>query len=412
MSVSTRTVLLSLASTHIALLLLSSLLEFRNLSQASVPASLAPYIPLAYWNSARLEGFGALWDTFVEQLLFSTLCICLVAFNVVPWMYERYCGFTEEIHLKDSRWQGVLVNVKSFAFYVCSMCSLFMVMLLSKTLFCGLPQAEMEGFAFETLLSDMPSMLLLFALAVVVVVVEPGRQKLALALGCLAQLLLCVFAFTRSLLALRSYPEFPFSGRGKAVLRLVEHLGFPSSQVVLEHSSSEAYFMGFGSWAVLAVGGELAKMLSGRELVALVAHELGHWQYLHSLLSFCVLVVGDGLVALTVLLLISRPGFYKAFGFPAPGGSGKTVPLGAGLVLAHLLCRQWHFFFTVLDNGLGHQKEYAADRYATALGHGPDLISALVRMFREDNDVPIVSWLYNCLFDSHPDLSRRITALR
>ena len=69
------------------------------------------------------------------------------------------------------------------------------------------------------------------------------------------------------------------------------------------------------------------------------------------------------------------------------------------------------FPFQPITSMLSRKHEFEADRYAATNSQSEDLISALVKLYR-DNAAPVITdrW-FSMFFDSHPPASIRINAL-
>ena len=56
-------------------------------------------------------------------------------------------------------------------------------------------------------------------------------------------------------------------------------------------------------------------------------------------------------------------------------------------------------------------REFEADRYAIKIGHGAELPTALIKLYKENKNLVHPDWLYSALHYSHPPPSERIPAM-
>lgn len=138
------------------------------------------------------------------------------------------------------------------------------------------------------------------------------------------------------------------------------------------------------------------------EVVAVLAHEIGHYRARHLQRRLAVGIAGQVLSLWVLSLLASWPPLFRAFGFDRPS-------FHALLALAALGGGAFTFFLAPVASWISRRHEVQADRYAVRLtGLGPALASALVRL-GEDNLSSLaphpwyVAWYY-----SHPTLVQRL----
>jgi STE24 endopeptidase len=171
-------------------------------------------------------------------------------------------------------------------------------------------------------------------------------------------------------------------------------------------SHSNAYFTGLGRQKRVVLFDTLLAQMSVPQILAVLAHELGHWKKRHVLVR---------VIALEVLLVL---GAYLAFRF-APsaalpellGLESASFParvvilaLGASLVL---------FPLTPLFAAWSRHDEREADRFAVDLQAGAlHLADALVQLGRENLSNLHPHPLYAAFYYSHPPLAERVAALR
>ncbi len=168
---------------------------------------------------------------------------------------------------------------------------------------------------------------------------------------------------------------------------------------------SNAYFTGLGRMKRIVLFDTLIERHEEDEIVAVLAHEAGHWKKKHLLKGFVQgQVMTLALFAATAWLVRFEP-LYAAFGF-------DTVVPYAGLFLASLAYGPFMFFFRPLFAWISRIREFDADRYAASeMGLAGPLCDALVRLARENlanlNPHPV----YVIFNYSHPTVAKRVEVL-
>ena len=169
---------------------------------------------------------------------------------------------------------------------------------------------------------------------------------------------------------------------------------------------TNAYFTGLGKSKRIILYDTLILSHAPAEIVAVLAHEIGHWKRRHVLKQLMAME----LISLAVFFLVSRlvewPLLYFTFGF--------STPLSyVGLLLAAAVLGPVGFFFTPLSAMVQRKYEREADDFALALtGTGEPLCTALKRLAKDNlanlHPHPFYAWFYY----SHPILTSRVARLQ
>jgi STE24 endopeptidase len=186
---------------------------------------------------------------------------------------------------------------------------------------------------------------------------------------------------------------------------------FPLAEVSVMDGSkrstkSNAFFTGMGKTKRIALFDTLIKNHSTRELVAVLAHEIGHFKKKHLLTGMAMRI---GLLGITLFLLglfIKADGLYEAFGV-------EPRPVYAGLVLFAFLLEPLSKVFSILSSILSRKHEFEADAYAAEVTESPDhLITALKSLSRDNLSNLTPHPFYVFMYYSHPTVMERIRAMR
>jgi STE24 endopeptidase len=194
------------------------------------------------------------------------------------------------------------------------------------------------------------------------------------------------------------------------VRRLAEQANVTVRQVLQMDASrrtahSNAYFTGIGRVKRVVLFDTLLARLSEDEVVAVLAHELGHWKLRHitqRLLSMALLGLGLLYVGSLFLTRDRVPTLLDA----AP------ATLYANVVLLGFVASTLGFFATPLSAYFSRRHEWQADAFAKTLTRTPEaLASALVKLARDNLSNLHPHPLYAGFYYSHPTTQARVTRL-
>src|SRR5262249_41217321 len=141
------------------------------------------------------------------------------------------------------------------------------------------------------------------------------------------------------------------------------------------------------------------------EILAVLAHELGHWKKHH--------VLSRLLVTQALALLACYAAFRLAPSAAIPALVGiERASFPARLLILGVVGSLALFFLTPVFSYWSRRHEWQADRFAVGLhGHAEDLASALVKLARENLSNLHPHPLYAAFYYSHPPMAERIRKL-
>ncbi|MHB8533886.1 MAG: M48 family metallopeptidase [Sulfuricaulis sp.] len=190
---------------------------------------------------------------------------------------------------------------------------------------------------------------------------------------------------------------------------LLERTGFRSRGIFVMDGSrrsahGNAYFTGFGKTKRVVFFDTLLQHLGDKEIEAVLAHELGHFKRRH-VIKRMILTLGMSLLGLAVLgWLVTQPWFYAGLGMTQPSTH-------AALTLFMLVGPVFTFFLQPLFAWGSRRDEYEADGYAAEQTDAGELISALVKLYKENASTLTPDPLHSAFYDSHPPAALRIAHL-
>ncbi|MGN6525598.1 MAG: M48 family metallopeptidase [Burkholderiaceae bacterium] len=171
---------------------------------------------------------------------------------------------------------------------------------------------------------------------------------------------------------------------------------------------SNAYFTGFGASKRVVFYDTLLARLSGDELEAVLAHELGHFAHRH-ILKRLVAVFAFSLAGFALLgWLANQPAFYYGLG-TLPNMSAPNN--AQALLLFMLALPPFLYFVSPLFASLSRRDEYQADAYARDRANATELVRALLKLYEDNATTLTPDPVFVRFYYSHPPASARIAAL-
>lgn len=191
---------------------------------------------------------------------------------------------------------------------------------------------------------------------------------------------------------------------------LLERTGFESNGVFVMDGSSRsghgnAYFTGFGKNKRIVFFDTLLEKLSPEEVEAVLAHELGHFKHGHikKRLIEATLMTLAGLALLG--WLIQQPEFYSGLGM-----ADQTPAIA--LLLFMTVVPILFFFIGPIMAMKSRKHEFEADAFAAEHVGSEHLISALLKLYRDNASTLTPDPSYSAYHDSHPPAKIRIDHLK
>jgi len=169
-------------------------------------------------------------------------------------------------------------------------------------------------------------------------------------------------------------------------------------------TKANAYFSGMGSKKRIVLYDTLIKDLSEKEIVAVLAHEVGHYKLKHVIIGLVMSLVQSGLMIWLLSVAISRPELSLALGASSPS-------FYMGIVAFGLLFSPISMVIGIFTNIISRRHEYQADAYANSYGYGGELINGLVKLSVASLSNLTPHWLYVFFNYSHPTLLQRKKAI-
>jgi STE24 endopeptidase len=170
-------------------------------------------------------------------------------------------------------------------------------------------------------------------------------------------------------------------------------------------TKGNAFFTGFGKRRRIALFDTLIKDMDADEIVAVLAHEVGHARLGHIKKRLATGILKAGAVFYLMSLFLDSKGLFAAFGM-------THMSLYAGLVFFVLLYTPLSLALSVAANAMSRKHEFEADAFAARTTGRPEaMISALKKLSVSNLSNPTPHPLTVWLEYSHPPVLARIRAL-
>tara|TARA_R110002072_G_scaffold64203_1_gene159126 strand:- start:102981 stop:104243 length:1263 start_codon:yes stop_codon:yes gene_type:complete len=193
------------------------------------------------------------------------------------------------------------------------------------------------------------------------------------------------------------------------VVQLLDRTGFTSKGLFVMNASmrsshGNAYFTGFGKNKRIVFFDTLIKSLSPEEVEAVLAHELGHFKRKHIVKQLVKGIIFSFIAFYVLGLLIKAPAFYE--------GHGVTeIKTHIALLLFTLVSGVYTFLLTPISNFFSRKYEFEADEFAAQHARAEKLISALVKMYKDNASTLTPDPTYSSFYHSHPPALIRVDHL-
>lgn len=170
-------------------------------------------------------------------------------------------------------------------------------------------------------------------------------------------------------------------------------------------TKANAYFSGFGKEKRVTLFDTLIKDLDEEEIVAVLAHEVGHYKRNHIVINLFASILNAGITLYILSLFINNPEVSLAIGVSQPSFHAALVGFG-------MLYSPVSELTGLLLNYLSRKFEFEADAFARKTFDGRPLISSLKKLSRNNlsNLTPHPAYVF--VHYSHPPLKDRIQQLK
>ena len=169
-------------------------------------------------------------------------------------------------------------------------------------------------------------------------------------------------------------------------------------------TKANAFFSGLGAKKKVVLYDTLIKNHSIEELVAVLAHEVGHYKKKHIPLSIVISTLQTGLVLFILSWFVFNPLLSQALG-------ASSLNVALNLMAFGFLYSPISMITSLLMNVLSRKNEYEADHYALTTYNGRALSNALKKLSTDNLSNLTPHPMYVFFYYSHPPLLARLRAM-
>ncbi|KAL2151868.1 hypothetical protein VTH82DRAFT_5052 [Thermothelomyces myriococcoides] len=191
---------------------------------------------------------------------------------------------------------------------------------------------------------------------------------------------------------------------------LAKKLKFPLHELYVIDGSkrsahSNAYFFGLPWKKHIVIYDTLIEKSENDEVVAVLAHELGHWSLGHTTKLFGISQAHFFYIFSLFSVFVNNNSLYADFGF-----TGQH-PIIIGYLLFSDILGPLDNVIKLLMNILSRRFEFQADAFANKLGYSTQLARSLIKLQIQNLSTMDADWMYASYHFSHPILPERLKAL-
>ena len=165
-----------------------------------------------------------------------------------------------------------------------------------------------------------------------------------------------------------------------------------------------AFFSGLGKTREVVLYDTLVTKLSDEQILAVLAHELGHAKHKDAIRMLFIQILVFGVYAMGIGLILQSSDLFKAFGLTG-------VNFGFEIILFTILIEPVSLLISIPVSALSRRAEYKADAFSAKLTNKGDMSEALKILVTENYSNLTPHPLYVLLHYYHPPVAERLAAI-
>ena len=171
-------------------------------------------------------------------------------------------------------------------------------------------------------------------------------------------------------------------------------------------TKSNAFFTGLGRFRRIVLFDTLIKNHTVDEIIAVLAHEIGHFKKKHILKFIGISILMSGLMFFILSLFVTSRGIFEAFRM-------ENISVYAGIFLFMFFYAPINSALSVIVNVISRKFEYEADGYAVKSQKKPEVFITALKKLSVDNLANLTPHPLKVFLEySHPPILSRIRAIR
>lgn len=169
-------------------------------------------------------------------------------------------------------------------------------------------------------------------------------------------------------------------------------------------TKANAYFSGFGPKKRIVLFDTLQKELTEEEIVAVLAHEIGHYKKKHVLLTLIFSIITTGIMLFLLSVVVNNPSLSQSLG-------SANTSFHLGLIVFGILYSPLSLVIGLLTNWVSRKNEFAADHFVKENFKPEVLTEALKKLSVKNLSNMLPHPAYVFFHYSHPPLLSRMEKL-
>ncbi len=174
-------------------------------------------------------------------------------------------------------------------------------------------------------------------------------------------------------------------------------------------TKANAYFTGFGSQKRIVLYDTLIKDHSVEELVAVLAHEIGHYKLKHTIKGLITGILQTGILLFILGFFIKSDSEFATNMAKSLGAAKSSFHIG--IIAFGLIFTPVSMIISLIMNHFSRKNEYAADKFAKDNFSGEHLATALKKLSKNNLSNLTPHPLYVIFYYGHPTLLQRLSKL-
>lgn len=390
--------------------------QLKYIKLPNAPPALAKLFTEDLYKKTQAYSLDKWWYGFIHGLFNQAQSVALLVLGFLPWFWNLTGDLLAKVGLVS---QNELVHTVAFVLLL-SLVSL--IVDLPWSLYSTFVIEQRHGFNKQTLglfFTDLIKQLVLGCILMPPIIC--GVTYILQHSGPWLPLYLWGFIFSISLIMMTIYPvviaplfnkyeNLPEGSLKEKIEALAGSLKFPLKKLYRVDGSkrsahSNAYMYGFFNNKRIVLYDTLLEQCSEEQVVAVLAHELGHWKLRHTAVLFIVSQVVMLAQFSLFAWLRASDSLFTSFGFH------DAKPAFMSFILFQYVSAPIDEVIHFLSNIVSRMFEFQADGFAVGLGHATELKEALLKLEEQNKGSMNVDPLYSAYHYSHPPLVERLKAI-
>ncbi|KAE8693842.1 CAAX prenyl protease 1-like protein [Hibiscus syriacus] len=382
----------------------------------ALPKTLEGVISQEKFEKSRAYSLDKSHFHFVHEFVTILIDSAILFFGILPWFWKKSGNFLPLIGLNEEN------EILHTLLFLAGVMIWSQITDLPFSLYSTFVIEARHGFNKQTIWLFIRDLIKGMCLAIVlgppivsaiIWIIQKGGHYLAIYLwGFMFVLSLAMMTIYPILIAplFNKFTSLPDGELRLKIEKLASSLKFPLKKLFVvdgstRSSHSNAYMYGFFKNKRIVLYDTLIKQCKNdEEIVAVIAHELGHWKLNHTMYSFIAVQILTFLQFGGYTLVRNSTDLFRSFGF-------DTQPVLIGLIIfQHTVIPLQHLVSFGL-NLVSRSFEFQADAFAKKLCYGSALRAGLVKLQEENLSAMNTDPWYSAYHYSHPPLVERLAAL-